>query len=301
MVEDTAEVAHRARVRTRRLGGGESGRSPTDMLPPMRRQVGPRVRRIVGQARAVSRDIPVVVRRHAPGGDRFRVSLEDSRASISADVSAVSDTMLLAFGGLKGKLDIPPFEFFSLTGHIPVKRVFVRDLQQAWYHRGLLEEAPSIEATAELLRQMIEEQRVKRLVVAGTSMGGYAALLFGALLGADTVLAFCPQTIIDPRRLEEMEDLRWTEYLGQLLDAGHLEPRWLDLRTQLPTSRRAKTHFDVFFDPASRLDLQHAERISGIEGVELHRYRGGEHLITRTMRDSGELTRVLRGALHLSG
>jgi hypothetical protein len=266
----------------------------------MRRQAGSRVKRIVHRTRAIPRNIAVVVRRHTPGGNRFRVSLEDRRAAISVDISADSDAMLLAFGGLKGKLDIPPFEFFSLTGHIPVKRVFVRDLQQVWYHRGLLEDAPSIDATAKLLRSMIAEQRVKRLVVVGTSMGGYAALLFGALLGADRVLSFCPQTTVDPRQLVEMGDMRWTERLGLLLDAGELEPRWLDLRPPLSPSRPPKTQFDVFFDPTFRLDLLHAERISDIDCVELHPHSGGAHLITRKMRDSGELTQILRTALLLS-
>jgi pimeloyl-ACP methyl ester carboxylesterase len=215
------------------------------------------------------------------------------------DVSARSDAMLLAFGALKGKLDVPPFEFFTVTGDMPVKRVFVRDLYQAWYHRGLSEEAPSLEATAEFLRQIIAEQDVSRLVVAGASAGGYAALLFGALLGADTVLSFCPQTSIDPRRLEEMEDRRWEERPRLLFEAGQLEPRWLDLRQALPRSRRAQTQFDVFFDETFRLDLLHAEHISEVEGVQLRRHRDAEHLITRKMRDSGELAQVLRAALEI--
>jgi pimeloyl-ACP methyl ester carboxylesterase len=91
-----------------------------------------------------------------------------------------SRTLLLAFGGLQGRIGMPPFEFLRLTGEFPVKRLFVRDVRQAWYHRGTPEYGETIEAVAESLGELISSHRVERLVTAGNSAGAYAALRFAA-------------------------------------------------------------------------------------------------------------------------
>ena len=69
--------------------------------------------------------------------ERFPKALEGDEDPMSVDMSDASSTLLIAFGGLRGRIGMPPFEFLRLTGEIPVKRVFVRDLRQAWYHEGL--------------------------------------------------------------------------------------------------------------------------------------------------------------------
>jgi hypothetical protein len=68
---------------------------------------------------------------------RFRQAVEDPNVPLSFDLGSDSTTLLVAFGGMAGQLGMPPFEFFKATGGIPVKRLFVRDLHQAWYHRGI--------------------------------------------------------------------------------------------------------------------------------------------------------------------
>jgi len=115
---------------------------------------------------------------------------------------------------------MPPFEFLSLTGGIPVKRVFVRDLRQAWYHHGLPGQGDGLLDVARVLRELIDGHDVRRVVMAGNSAGGYAALVFGCLLGADAVLAFAPQTVLDLGTLAEMGDHRWDERLLEIAGEG---------------------------------------------------------------------------------
>jgi len=68
----------------------------------------------------------------------WKVGAKDGGAAIAMDFSSKSDVMLIAFGGLKkGIGKITPFEFFNLTKGIEVKKIYVRDMNQAWYHRGL--------------------------------------------------------------------------------------------------------------------------------------------------------------------
>ena len=65
----------------------------------------------------------------------------------------------------------------------------------------------------------------------------------------------------------------------------------------LPDARRADTSYCVYFDDSLHADRLHAERLAGLPGVRLYRFGRGSHNIARSLRDTGALERVLRGAL----
>jgi pimeloyl-ACP methyl ester carboxylesterase len=228
---------------------------------------------------------------------RFRSSMENPNEPLSLDMGGDPTTLLVAFGGMAGQIGMPPFEFFKATGDIPVKRLFVRDLHQAWYHRGIPGHGDTLEASAAALRALIERHDVDRLVVAGNSAGGYASLAFGRLLEADTALCFAPQTVLDPAVLAEWDDHRWDGQLDDLVREGAIDQRWSDLRTALSQGDGGRTHFEVYFDETLEVDRLHADRIGDVPGVRLHRMSAGAHSVAQAMREAGELERVLRAAL----
>jgi acetyl esterase/lipase len=207
-----------------------------------------------------------------------------------------SRTMLVAFGGINSRLGITPFEFSSLTGRSGVKRLYVRDLHQSWYHRGMPGHGDELMDVASTLRKIIARRRVERLVVVGTSAGGYAALVFGTLLGADVVLAFSPQTVLDLESLAQMDDHRWDDKLQALEDDAAFDREWVDLARALPAARHAGTEYRVFFDD-THLDRGHGQRLDGLEGVRLFRFGRGEHELVRQLREVGALSRVIEHAV----
>jgi pimeloyl-ACP methyl ester carboxylesterase len=213
------------------------------------------------------------------------------------DVESDSGTALMAFGGLNSEVGMPPFEFFSLTSGIPVKRLFVRDLRQAWYHGGLPGYGDSLLESAESLRELLSGLDVSRLVVAGGSAGGYAALAYGTLLGADEVLSFSPQTVIGLKALAAMKDHRWDDHLKPLFARGEVDPAWVDLREALPRARWAPTIYRVYVDGTLAVDRRHVDRLKGLEGLRLYRFGGGSHYLLRALRDCGALERLLRRSL----
>jgi pimeloyl-ACP methyl ester carboxylesterase len=232
-----------------------------------------------------------------PFRGEFAAALDDPGIALCADLRGDSHTLLIAFGGIRGQLAVPPFEFFRATRGIPVKRLFVRDLRQAWYHLGVPGYGTSVEGLAEALRDLLARHDVDRLVVTGNSMGGYAALVFGTLLGANTVLAFGPQTVLDPDALLAMQDHRWEDLLGELRAAGALDAHWTDLRRALPGQRRGRIRYELYFDDSLRPERLHAERLLGIEGVRLYRFGRGGHEVARSLREAGALDVILRRAL----
>ncbi len=129
------------------------------------------------------------------------------------ELTSDSGTMLIAFAAMS-HLRPAPFHFFEATTGLPVKRLFVRDPSLIWYQRGLPGFGDTIDEVAGSLRMIISEQGVERLVVIGSSAGGYAALAFGCALEADLVLAFSPQTTLDRGWLDEVGDERWPGRFG---------------------------------------------------------------------------------------
>lgn len=248
-----------------------------------------RAEQVRARARRARLRLPLV-------GNRFRLALESPDIGLATDLGTDSRTLLLAFGGLKGQLDIPAFEFFSLSGDFPVKRTFVRDLRQSWYHRGLPGYGATIPEVAESLDREVEAADVDRVVVVGSSAGGYAAILFGTLLEVDTVLCFGAQTTVDPAALHAMDDPRWTDALEALDRDGALDRRWTDLGDVL-SGRDAHARYDLFFDGQFGRDRRHAERLQGLPGVSMRPIDGGGHRVALRMRETGELERVLREAL----
>lgn len=87
----------------------------------------------------------------------------------------------------------PPFEFLRLTEEMAVHRIFVRDLDQCWYQRGLPGIGTDVPQVAAALDVTLDKLGSSRRVFVGTSSGAFAAMLFGMLNRADAVLAFSPR------------------------------------------------------------------------------------------------------------
>jgi hypothetical protein len=196
----------------------------------------------------------------------------------------------VAFAGLKGFLGgVAAFEFGNALASVDVKSAFLRDHFAAWYHRGVVEIGPDIDSVVATLRQL--QADVERIVMIGNSAGGYAALLFGALLGCEAY-AFSPQTFVDRDLLWDAGDHRWDDELNALLESGRFDPRYGDLA---PVLARSSGRFHVWYGALEEVDEKHVERIGGLEQVTVNRIEDCDHRVVRHLRDSGWLGSFLRG------
>jgi hypothetical protein len=210
--------------------------------------------------------------------------LDDTSAGLIHDLEPDTARLIIAFGGLAGRLGIPPFEFFNILAPVQVKTAFVRDHSKAWYHRGVTGIGQGIEPVAEHLRALVG--RADEPVMIGASAGGYAALLFGALTGCEAH-AFVPQTFIDPERLRQHGDFRWTAEIEALGD--DLDRRYADL---MPLLAQSQIPGHVYYG-SETLDVVHAEHIAALPQVTLHSFDLARHNILHPLRDTGWLERFL--------
>ncbi|PWU24096.1 MAG: hypothetical protein C5B48_07485 [Candidatus Rokuibacteriota bacterium] len=221
--------------------------------------------------------------------------LVDPRFGVGHDFSSPSKTMLIAFAAMSPLMP-PPFHLFEATSGLPVKRIFVRDPQRVWYQHGVPGFGDSIDTVAASLQSILEEHDVERLVTIGSSAGGYAALAFGSLLGAELVISFSPQTVLDRAWLHEIGDQRWPGHFKNLAALGGPDPRWIDLSDALLRERAGRTTYEVHYPSPHEHDAQHAKHLDGVPGLELIAYERGAHNFIQGLRNRGELNEIFATA-----
>lgn len=105
---------------------------------------------------------------------------------------------------------MPSPEFAAtLRGLGPV--LFVRDAARSWGNApGLVD---GVRAAIERVRA---GQRIDRVVMIGSSMGAYAAMVAASIIPADIVIAFGPQRQIDP-----LGEPRWRDWTRRIENPAH--------------------------------------------------------------------------------
>lgn len=102
------------------------------------------------------------------------------------------DSLLIVFSCANSK----SFTFYLNTQSMPCDVLYVRDpFLNHWYQSGV-EPCSDVNTLAETLKRVSGSYR--SVYCLGSSMGGYASLLFGALLRARRVIALAPQVVLDP-------------------------------------------------------------------------------------------------------
>jgi hypothetical protein len=222
--------------------------------------------------------------------------LVDPRVGVATDFAPSSDTLLIVFAGLGPTHGMPRFEFLRTAASLPVQRLYVCDHERAWYHRGVRGLGTSIRSTADALHALIAESGARRVVTTGNSAGGYAALLFGHLLGVDAVVAFAPRTSVGwGRRVLHRDTRRWREQVT-LSRRGGPEREFGDLRRVLAGGTRFGDAV-VHYAAGCRLDAVHARRLSGVPNVVMYPHAHRGHGLAQALRADGRLARLLAAAV----
>ena len=237
-------------------------------------------------------------------------SLNDPSVGVAVDFSAESEIMVVACAGFARQIGLPSFEFFNLLSSVqPVKKIFLRDIYPAWYQRGITGLADTPQGVADALRPIIAEQKTTKLVMIGNSGGAFGALLFGALLNADRVLAISPPTTaIFWKRALYYNEWRWLRLIYRQLKRDKFWLRHL-LWTQgwkaatypdlAPVLRaHPQTEYHIHYAQNQHTDSIMAERLEAIPSVHLHSYKYKHHALIQHLKESNELVKILDDILY---
>lgn len=207
--------------------------------------------------------------------------------------------LLVSFGGIYQGMGIPVFEFFNSISDIKCDKIFLRDFNQGWYHKGVDSKLDRLDKITEYLQEIISANQYQKICFIGNSMGGYAALLFGSLLKVDRVLAFAPQTFINPFLRLINYDRRWAKQISKVYAFNNKRKEYFDLKKTLSQNQNFKTELNIYYSPEHRLDKKHAERLKNINNVTLHPVEKGGHGVVQTIRNNGQLKSLIQSTFEI--
>jgi pimeloyl-ACP methyl ester carboxylesterase len=204
--------------------------------------------------------------------------------------------LIAVFSGARGFWGSRRFEFAHTTDSLNYSRILCRDPYGVWYHDGIGGEVQGIRRLVDCMRDHIEKLAPETMLFVGNSVGGYAAMLFGHLLGADAVHAFAPQTCLLPdyvkkhRRLDRQEKV---EAYDRLWASREAEWDWFDLNAVLEHHNGRTTYF-VHHCEDSESDRSAAAWVAEREGVMTCTYPCGGHGVARHIAKERLLYNILR-------
>lgn len=188
------------------------------------------------------------------------------------------DVLLLVFSHLEEP--VGRFSMQQTATKLGISCVLMNTLPRSYYAEGVPGLGDGIAGTAAGLRRIIAAVRPRAVVTMGISMGGYAALLFGALLPADRILAFSPETQL------LLPGSRSRGVLRQRKPPEHLDV--LPLLRNVPATQVA-----LYFGEAELHDVHAAWRLQGLPRAELYSVQGGGHEVARWFSERGLLHRLV--------
>lgn len=146
------------------------------------------------------------------------------------------------------------------------KAIFIRDVRKTWYVDGISKQLNSIESVLGMLKN--ETRDFAEVICVGNSAGGYAATLFGMLLGADKIFSISgyfdiTSLVNDPTNLA--------------LQQANLVPekfKWFDLSSLL-SNNDCSIYF--LFPENCEMDKLQARIIENVQSVRVFPFKHDTH------------------------
>ncbi len=232
----------------------------------------------------------------------FQSGLMDESVPIAIQFDSKSSVLLLIFSGLAQRINMPFFEFNNITGGLDhVNKIYLRDTYRFWYHRGLPNVGNDIDEIANFLRQYTTHPSTRKTVIFGNSGGGYAALLFGHILGVDEVHAFSPKLFIDPIKRVMNNDFPPKTSISHLFSLYlHGQRKYFDLQKVFLSPVPQKGNFHIYYSKNNKIDHLQAKRMKSIPGIHLHPFQHDRHNLIKLLKRRGKLRKIIEKAILIS-
>ncbi len=216
----------------------------------------------------------------------------DDVSTVMFDRTANSNVLLISFAVFPGADGKSAFDFVGVTSHLPAKKVFFRDPNMLWYQMGLDGVGKTVPEIAAYVERLRTQERATRVVMIGNSGGGFAAILFGTLTGADEIHAFNP-----PTKLLVEADTSYPEQLAILHSKTGLDSPYIDLRKILLRTPDSNPLIFIHYSRGDKKDRTQARYLKGIPNVHLLQYPFISHHLARYLAKRGALSTMMLAAI----
>lgn len=180
---------------------------------------------------------------------------------------------------------------------VALNRILVRDTANLWYQHGVSGLGRDADEVAQALRAWMVRLRPRSVSTLGQSMGGYAAILFGALLGVDRVLAFGPLSYLRADWARRDGDTRWLPVFDTLQRFAPARlyddlPALLAATPRLPVIRVVIGSASAP-GQAQNLDRLHAQRLAASAAVSVQEFPQAPHAVVQWLIEQGRIDALL--------
>jgi hypothetical protein len=203
--------------------------------------------------------------------------LNDLHPAGAAFVNKSSNQLFLIFTGVQQGLMVDPRVFMRETSITRRNYALFTDRRGLHYLQGISPRLNTFDKFLEWQREFCRTMtHVQRVFCLGTSMGAYAAVLFGYLLAAEEVWAFGPVTSLPRSVIAETRPPLERQNLAYLLRKGN-----------------GRTRYNLHYHYGHPMDEEAAYNIKQAEGVILRPHHGEGHTVVRTLLETGQLGSLL--------
>lgn len=185
-------------------------------------------------------------------------------------------------------VDIEPgkFMFWRVMATIAGSKIFLNEEKNGWYVHGIPTLGNSVPDAAASLLELIKSTNPEEVIFLGPSMGGYAAMLYGAILKPELPgvnvrsLSFGGEFLLYER-----------ETRSKALSRKEQNPDYADLRPLLDSSQLSVTH--VFGD-TDITDIYQSTLVAGIQSVQRIAVKNGPHAVSTFIGQNYNLIELIR-------
>jgi hypothetical protein len=203
----------------------------------------------------------------------------------------------------------PQFAFYGrlrklekLSG-IKLNKILLRDNKQRWFHYGVDGLGDDVMEVTYSLNDIITQMAPSKIFTLGQSMGGYAAIMFGALLQVDKILSFGSLSCFDSQKFEAIRDYRWMPLTKEIEE----NPPKVFANDLVELLLNNPVETDLFYgtfpghvDRAAAVspDVVHMMRFYNVPQVNLYPFHEGEHAVSEFLRRRGVLDDMLLNRIY---
>lgn len=168
------------------------------------------------------------------------------------------------------------FTFFKNTESLDCDRLFIRDpFLNAWYQKGFLGQT-GLDHSLSVLREIAHGY--DHVTMVGSSMGAYAAIVFGIMLDVDEVLAIGPQTLLNAAYSRSPP--KAVKLLHPAIDPFLTQDR--------------KTRVNMLVGLLDGVDFFNISRLPQEASFDIYSFPEEDHFLPKRLAENGVLTEAIR-------
>jgi len=156
--------------------------------------------------------------------------------------------------------------------------IYLSDSEFRWY-------LSVVDETTKYLNNKVGQY--DKVIFIGSSMGGFASLLFSALVRCDVSLNFSPQTSL--KRLLDNEDDRFPKFT---IGLEKYNTKFFEIKDWIRESDNCVRH--IFYGESNKNDKWYVDEVKDIESVQVHPQETDEHNVAAFIKDKYGLKEIIK-------